>query len=459
MSSDALEAIEAFVALHRASRRRALPRTDRAERDALDEQLRDLIEGARPAPRNAPSPSPTTPSRPTPAPTRGASVAERGRSAPERRVSSISADRRRPTEDRGAPVVTPAERPRPTARDVSVTAGAPPPPGRLADAFDDLELPSRDARRLSRVDPRDLPVSNYTPARRPTFLDPYFDDAVDPALEPPQEAPSKVIDTSGEPVELSATTRDLWGIAEGNSFEENTPPPSGPALRVQPVHEQPLRTRPDVEVGPEQVSRRATRTAPHHPAKRDGGIKVEPADVHLREKTNVSPPPSPASPPPPQARPTPPPPARPAPPPPSSPRPPRTQSEAPATQPTATKAAQSLPPAIVHLLKGGTVRGFIERFEADEGRILVRGRDDDASQEVRLDQVLLIFFARRPEDAPSPKRGPKVDITLVNGKRVVGFSPDYRTGGSALTVVPAADRSGVDRMWIPAWSVKSIVLD
>lgn len=120
----------------------------------------------------------------------------------------------------------------------------------------------------------------------------------------------------------------------------------------------------------------------------------------------------------------------------------------------------SLPPAIVHLLQGGTVRGYIESFEASEGRILVRGRDESPeTQEIRLDEVLLIFFARRREDPPTPKQGSRVDVTLANGKRVVGFSPDYRTGGSALTLVPASDRGGVDRMWIPAWSVKSIVLD
>ncbi len=86
------------------------------------------------------------------------------------------------------------------------------------------------------------------------------------------------------------------------------------------------------------------------------------------------------------------------------------------------------------------------------------GKRGSDPREVRLDEILVIFFGRRPELPPSERSGPRVQVTLANDRRVTGFSPDYQPHGSALTVIPEVDRGGVDRVWIPAWSVKALAV-
>jgi hypothetical protein len=40
----------------------------------------------------------------------------------------------------------------------------------------------------------------------------------------------------------------------------------------------------------------------------------------------------------------------------------------------------------------------------------------------------------------------------------VGVSPDYAPGVTAMTLIPDDRRGNVERIWVPAWSVKAIQL-
>lgn len=114
---------------------------------------------------------------------------------------------------------------------------------------------------------------------------------------------------------------------------------------------------------------------------------------------------------------------------------------------------------IVHLLAGGTQRGRIERFEPGTGRIELLDKDPSKpAQAVELKQVLAVFFGTtrgKPATRPS---GTGLVVRLTNDRQISGMSPDYREDGSSLTIVPNPSRGNIDRVWVPAWAVKSIEL-
>jgi hypothetical protein len=429
------DALEAFVRLAREARRRALPQEDRTRLVALDEALRDRIDGSRPAPT-------TSEGRPEPAP--------------------------------------PGDR---------ETVHA---------VMEELTVHPQTARKLHRVG-LDRVHSTYTPSRRPTFLDAYFEDAVDDVEALPGVSPAQVVDVDGQPVDLPDRTRELWnvGVASGRppprgevnvrpsapSAPEDEAPktapvvgpatrPAGPRVtpatespdpglaagpRVTPAAESPdpglaagPRVTPATE-GPDsglaagaRVSA-ATEGPDSGPATRPAGAQVTPA----RDGPGATPPSSAATLGPDGAEPRV---AAPA-------ATPETSDPARAdARPGAPERTRHLPPAIIHFLEDERPRrGFISGFDAGAGRIMLVSKDQpDVEQEIRLDTVLVIFFGRRSSEPASPKAGVRVEVTLVNDRRVTGFSPDYAPNGSALTIVPERDRGGVDRVWVPGWSAKAI---
>ena len=70
--------------------------------------------------------------------------------------------------------------------------------------------------------------------------------------------------------------------------------------------------------------------------------------------------------------------------------------------------------------------------------------------------VMAVFFGLLKGEEPTPPAGERMIITLINDKRVVGLTNDYREGGDALTLVPDPRRGNIDRIWIPASAVKAI---
>jgi hypothetical protein len=113
---------------------------------------------------------------------------------------------------------------------------------------------------------------------------------------------------------------------------------------------------------------------------------------------------------------------------------------------------------IVHLLAGGFKRGECLPFDPDQGVIVLRAGPGDDDEELSLEDVLAIFFAVGRGAQPIEAAGERLVIRLANDKEIIGLSPDYEPGASALTLVPDERRGNVDRIWIPAWSVKAIEL-
>ena len=116
-------------------------------------------------------------------------------------------------------------------------------------------------------------------------------------------------------------------------------------------------------------------------------------------------------------------------------------------------------PAVVHLLTGSKRQGYVEAFDPDSGIVCLIGRGDhDPHETIALKDVLVIFFGRSAQADPSPKLGTPVEVTLVNSRRLTGFARDYAPQPATMTVVPASDRGGVDRVWIPAWAIQAVAL-
>jgi hypothetical protein len=141
--STSTQPILEFCELAVARRKRPLSPEDRSRIDSLEVKLRDLIDGARPAPRQiegkiaTPVKAATTPSK-APAP---------GPPVPSAPV-----------------VITPAQ---PTKQNVKALA-------------EKLEISSNDRKKMSDVNAEDLPVSAYTRSLTPAFLSDYYSDDIEP---------------------------------------------------------------------------------------------------------------------------------------------------------------------------------------------------------------------------------------------------------------------------------------
>lgn len=168
-----LAMIQEFVTLAMERRQRQLP-TDRRERmEALDEALRENIDGAKPAPKRIANPS-----------------AASGPSAPSRAATPVP----------------------------STMASA------LSDALDEGALNARDEKKVRSVD--DVPKSGYTPPRTPAFMQDYFSDDIIPVAVTADLVPKDVVDPSGESIDLDRESRILLGLER--------PPPRAAAPRAAP---------------------------------------------------------------------------------------------------------------------------------------------------------------------------------------------------------------------------------
>ncbi len=360
MSGTALEDILSFVDLAKRRRTSSLPQEERQRMDALDEQLRDLIDGARPAPKRLDNPAPTK-SRPK-------------INVPKAKIKVDSSSGK---------------------SGISI--------GGLAES---LEISLKDKKKLKQVSVEDLPVSDYTPSRSPAYLDDYYgEDFARPSQVVAKIQPSQVVNAEGLSVDLPHETRDLWGLVQ-----VATKSAAGPreTLEVDAV----VRPSSSVADQPAPPMRPASSVA-DRPAPPASSVTDRPAPTPI----------------------------------PQAPNPIKNAGN-----------SNGGMPAIVHLMAGGTRRGHIDSFAPPSGMVKVRSHKDPqkAPETIRLEEVLAIFFGTEKGQPPSAGDGQTVVVKLVNDRQVTGQSSDYQEGASALTVIPAQRRGGIDRIWIPAWAVKEI---
>lgn len=113
--------------------------------------------------------------------------------------------------------------------------------------------------------------------------------------------------------------------------------------------------------------------------------------------------------------------------------------------------------AIVHLMAGGTQRGRIAAFDPDADEIELLGRRaEDPTQHIPMEEVMALFIGPKRGQAPREASGVALQVVLTNDRSITGRSDDYEEGGAALTLVPEPRRGNIDRIWIPAWAVKSL---
>lgn len=178
--STSSETILAFVDLAITRRRRALAPEDRAKIEGLDQQLRDLIDGARPAPRSidgrvaSPSQAAATPAAPTPPP-----VAPSAPSAPAAAAAAGA--------KRGANVKALAER---------------------------LEISSTDKKKLTDVRAEDLPVSQYTPSTAPAYLSDYYSDDIVFFSPSSDLRPEKLMRADESDLDVPREVKVLFGLEQ-----------------------------------------------------------------------------------------------------------------------------------------------------------------------------------------------------------------------------------------------------
>ncbi|MCK6547854.1 hypothetical protein L6R52_18525 [Myxococcota bacterium] len=216
-SMGAIDAILEFVDLAMARRRGELAGADRGRIDQLETYLRDVVDGARPAPRKIEG----------------------------RNVSQIAPRSSGPA---AAASITPAK----------VSPGAPRQSGLagIAELADRLELSSKDKQKLkNEIRLEDLPRSGYTPTKSPAFLDDYYSsDIVMTGDIAWAAAPKTVKRADGErDLEVPKEALVLLGVESPEPPPPAEParpaaptPPSGPSTPAPPVAAQTIRGRPAI---------------------------------------------------------------------------------------------------------------------------------------------------------------------------------------------------------------------
>lgn len=464
--SETLAAIEDYTRLTILRLRGELPVDDRPRLDALEEQLRDQIDGARPAPRKIENPS-AAPSRPT------LNV----------KPAQVTVTRRGPGEEAPstAPSIAPAPPPAVRAapsRPASVApaaVSAPPAPARAAPTSAPPRpepprvrsepaptLSALDKAKLNEIPARAVARTSYTPSVSPLFMDDYYESTLAPdhSLSGHDKA-TRVLTLGEETMALPEEARVLFGVADAPIVRGATP--ADPLRTLDGEEGELTELRGDGEetearepvfapasgarTTPRDNSQTAIAPPPARPTPSPPRVSAGPARASVAAPAPPSrPAPAPA------ARPTAPASAAPPPPPPAA-----APAPAPRTRPPEAPRPEARPitPIIVQLLSGETKRGELVAFDPDGGVVTLRATPQTGEESVDVNEVFAVFVGHARGVPPRPAEGTRIAVRMTNDREVVGVSPDYAPGANAMTLVPD-DRRTVDRIWIPAWSVTEI---
>ena len=333
-SSSTRATIEAFVNLAMARRRHAVSVAEKARMQALEDELRDALDGARPAPKQIENPAPET-------------------RRDNRPIATAPNVEIRATPAKGETPVAPSSDRTPKAH---------------------VPLSTRDRAKTNDIAINTQDSSGYTPPIVPVFMQDYYSDSLVPAALEPSEHPQRVVALDELSPGLSPEARHLFGIGVDGARQESP-----------------------------QTANGSTDLAPSAP-------------------------------------------------------PPRAPSRAhPATRKASSATSPAGPQVLVSMLDGSSVRGLMPRFDPNAATVEVD--QNGRTTTLPLEGVLAIFFRAHPQQPRSPPAGTPVSVLLVNDRKVEGVTPDYETGGRALTVVPDHQHPSLDRVWIPAWAVKAIEMD
>jgi hypothetical protein len=201
--SSGTDTILAFVELAITRRKRALSPEDRSKIEQLDQTVRDLIDGARIAPR-----------------------AIEGRN-----VTPV------------APAVTPV-------------VAAPPAPaekqkGQNVKALHErMEISSTDRKKMTDVRHEDLPVSLYTPSKAPAYLSDYYSDDINPGDGSTDLKPGSIVRSDAGELDVPKEVKMLFGI------EQPIRVPTGDVTNSTDPRRRSAPASPRMQLDPETQARR-----------------------------------------------------------------------------------------------------------------------------------------------------------------------------------------------------------
>ena len=110
---------------------------------------------------------------------------------------------------------------------------------------------------------------------------------------------------------------------------------------------------------------------------------------------------------------------------------------------------------VIHLLDGQVKRGELRDADLMASHIPLHS-STDTLENIPIDRIKAIFFMVAPGSQRPALHGQKVRLTFQDGREVVGFSTDYKTGDPGFFVTPADARSNTERIFVLRWSVLSI---
>ncbi|HEX9506915.1 MAG TPA: hypothetical protein VF947_00830, partial [Myxococcales bacterium] len=110
---------------------------------------------------------------------------------------------------------------------------------------------------------------------------------------------------------------------------------------------------------------------------------------------------------------------------------------------------------VVHLIDGQVKRGTVQDLDLTAGTVPLQSAPGVVDN-IATDRLKAIFFMLAPGAPKTAPGGQKIRLTLQDGREVVGFSDDFKTGTPGFFLRPADERTNTARIFVPRWSVYSI---
>jgi hypothetical protein len=110
---------------------------------------------------------------------------------------------------------------------------------------------------------------------------------------------------------------------------------------------------------------------------------------------------------------------------------------------------------VVHLIDGQVKRGTVQDLDLTAGTVPLQSVPGVVDN-IATDRLKAIFFMLAPGTQRPAQSGQKIRLTFQDGREVVGFSLDFKTGDPGFFLTPADERTNTERIFVPRWSVYSI---
>ena len=110
---------------------------------------------------------------------------------------------------------------------------------------------------------------------------------------------------------------------------------------------------------------------------------------------------------------------------------------------------------VIHLLDGQVKRGVLRDVDLMASHIPLHSSTGTLDN-IPLDRIKAIFFMVVPGSQKPVLQGQRVRLTFQDGRELIGFSTDYKTGDPGFLITPADARTNTERIYVLRWSISSI---